>query len=216
MNWLLDFSDTLVSGTKTWAFEHAFPSIIQQNHLPFDEASFRQITLQAQERANMIGNDLLVLDEMFAQLGWPDHLKKELLRRTFEEFAPTLFEDTIPFLSRLQEAGQRVYLLSNTNDAPQLLENFGIDHYLQQIITPERCGGVAGKPGTALWDCLIEKEGGAILDTAVVVGDDPWSDGAFAEACGFKCWIVDRGQRFTSLHATLPFEWVKSLLEIPI
>ena len=216
MNWLLDFSDTLASGSKTWAFEHAFPSMIAEYHLPVDEEVFRNATLQAQKRAREIDDESVVLNELIVKLSWPDELKHELVRRIFEECTAELYEDTLPFLEKLHQASQTVYIVSNTNDTPQLLEKFGITHYFRQIVTPETSGGGTGKPSRDMWDYLIRQVGDEVIAPAVVVGDDPWSDGAFAEACSLPCWIVDRTGRLTSLYNTLPFGWVRSLLDIPI
>ena len=215
MIWLLDFSDTLASGSKTWAFEYAFPTIIAEHHLPVDEVAFRDATLFAQKRARETDDESLVLTELFVRLNWPDHLKPELTRRIFEECAAELYEDTLPFLERLRQASQTVYVVSNTNDTAQLLDQFGLTHYFQEIVTPERSGGLPGKPSRAMWDYLVSQAGDAPLDSAIVVGDDPWSDGAFAEACGLQCWIIDRTGRLESLYDTMPFGWARSLLDIP-
>ncbi len=218
MIWLFDFSDTLVTGSKTWAFDHAFPDLIHENNLPFDPVSFHKITLKAQQKANETQDEAAVLDEMFASLQWPDHLKKELLKRTFEFYRPKLFDDTIPFLEKLRQARQALFILSNTNQAPELAHEFGISHYFESIITPKSCGGAARKPDIALWDCLTKQMSTDKLsaNTAIIVGDDPWSDGAFASKIGLPCWIIDRSQRMESLRGQHPVRWVQSLLEIPV
>jgi FMN phosphatase YigB (HAD superfamily) len=218
MIWLLDFSDTLVTGSKTWAFEHAFPALIRENNLPFDPVSFNEITLRAQQKASESQNEAVVLDEMFAALHWPDHLKKELLKRTFELYRPKLFDDTIPFLDKIRHAGQKLFIVSNTSEASELAHEFGIDKYFELILTPKTCG-CAGKPDTALWECLLSKwKPMSTFDkqAVTVVGDDPWSDGLFATRIGLNYWIIDRGQRMTSLRKHTTARWVQSLLEIPV
>lgn len=217
--WLIDFSDTLVTGSKTWAFEYVFPQLIRENNLPFDEQSFKKITLAAQQKANETQNDAVVLNEMFVRLNWPDHLKAELIRRVFDLYEPQLFDDTIPFLEKLKQTEQKPIIVSNTRNAPEIAQRLGIDKYFDHILTPAMCDSAAPKPDIALWTCLkhrLSLPDRSLLESAIVIGDDPWSDGAFATRCGLPCWIVDRNKRMASLRQQISVKWAHSLLEIPV
>lgn len=217
--WLIDFSDTLVTGSKTWAFEHVFPQIIHENALPFDEQAFSDITLAAQQKANETRDDAIVLDEMFARLNWPDHLKGELIRRVFDLYEPQLFEDTIPFLEKLKRANQKLYIVSNTTQAPEIAQRLGIDQYFDDILTPANCEDAEPKPDIALWRCLKDRLGSdnrQLVDSGIVVGDDPWSDGTFAARSGLSCWIIDRKKRMISLKQQIPVKWAETLLDIAV
>jgi len=50
----------------------------------------------------------------------------------------------------------------------------------------------------------------------VVVGDDPWSDLAFARASGLPAWLLDRDDRFGGLDLGPDARRVRSLADIPL
>jgi 4-nitrophenyl phosphatase len=61
---------------------------------------------------------------------------------------------------------------------------------------------VAGKPNRPMGDVIEERVGGALAGAAVVVGDRPESDGAFAETLGIPFALVRSG--VTSLSEPRP------------
>ena len=213
-NWYLDFDDTLAVGPITWALQHVFPEMIESNSLPYDEASYTRVMLKAQRLSNEGVDEARILDEMFSRLGWPDHLKLELGQSVYTGYELALFEDTIPFLDYLREQEHTLFIISNNNKAVEHAETLDIAHYFTDILIPERCGAVPGKPDSGMWTHLLtcypdlEGEGGHF------VGDDPWSDGLFAEVCQLQCWIVDRMQRYQTLYTEKPYRWVTSLREL--
>jgi HAD superfamily hydrolase (TIGR01549 family) len=211
MHWLLDFDDTLVLGPNTWAFQEVLPDLIRSNKLPYDKALFDEVTLKAQQKANEDISEEELLNELFATLQWPDELKSELVHRIYNGYEPHLFDDVIPFLEQIQATGHQIYLITNNNYAPQIAENIGIKAYFSAIVTPKQ-SGVRHKPHPDMWN-VIQSEY-KIEGETIMVGDDPWSDGIFAQQAGIPCWIVDRLARYTSLHEELPYRWVRSLSEI--
>lgn len=216
MIWILDFDDTLAVGPTTWALTVILPEIIRANNLPFEQARFTEATLKAQEIAGETSDDQAILDEMFRALDWPTHLKQDLVARMYKEYKPGLYSDTLLFLERLKTGGHTALVMSNNNYAPHIAQQLGIDHYFAGIFTPKACGGVRPKPERDMWDYALAQ---AMIDSGVpvtVVGDDPWSEGAFADNCGHSCWILDRLGRYSSLHARYPaYQWAAGLDNIP-
>ena len=211
MYWLLDFDDTLALGPNTWAFQEVLPNLIRENNLPFDKALFDKVTLQAQQQANEDVSEEELLNNLFKTLGWRDELKSELIHRIYNGYQPHLFDDTVPFLEYLRERGDKAYLITNNNYAPQLAENLGIANYFEAMITPKQFG-VQAKPHRDMWDVLQAEY--ALEGDIIMVGDDPWADGTFAQRVNIPCWILDRLSRYTSLHDELSFQWVQTFDDI--
>jgi len=78
------------------------------------------------------------------------------------------------------------------------------------------CPGSQPKPHRSLWDYVTARQPIPRGYTPVIVGDDPWSDGAFAVNCGVACWLVDRRNRFAAHPNRQQFRWVASLLDISL
>ena len=211
MHWLLDFDDTLVLGPNTWAFQEVLPELIRSNNLPYDKALFDDVTLKAQQQANEDVSEEELLDSLFKTLNWPDKLKSELIHRIYNGYQPHLFEDTNPFLDKLRKRDDSIYLVTNNNYAPQIAENLGILNYFDAVITPKQAG-VRAKPQRDMWDVLQAKY--ALEGDIIMVGDDPWADGSFAQNIGIPCWILDRLGRYTSLHDELPYQWAQTFEDI--
>lgn len=211
MHWLLDFDDTLVLGPNTWAFQDVLPDLIRRNTLPYDAARFDAVTLTAQKRANEDVPEDELLDFVFGELGWPEHLKTELIERVFSGYQPHLFDDAEPFLQAIQSRGESAYLVTNNNHAPAIVQGFGLADYFTAIITPKGAG-VRPKPRVDMWYTLEEQVN--LNGEVVMVGDDPWSDGAFATQAGIPCVIVDRLARYNDLRSGLPYRWISTLTEL--
>jgi FMN phosphatase YigB (HAD superfamily) len=196
MQFFLDFDDTLVVGPVTWAIRNVFPQMIHDYDLPYSPALLETALLEGQRQASAGADDSALLDNLFGRLGWPDDLKGYLFNAVFDHYQPSLFDDTLPFLHRLAEHDLPVYVLSNNNYAPDIAQRLDIAPHITEFFTPKLCHVPRGKPHRDLWDsiCADYPVKGAIL-----VGDDPWSDGAFAEACGLLCYIVDRMDRFGTI-----------------
>jgi FMN phosphatase YigB (HAD superfamily) len=212
--WLLDFDDTLASGPVTWGLVHAFPKLIRDHALPVDDGIFRQAILRAQERSNTEFDPRPILHDLFLDLGWPAALEEPLLNDVAQNYRPELFPDAAPFLDRLRVEGCAVLVVSNNSRSAQLVSQLGLQSVIDRVFTPRFCPGTLPKPHRSLWDHLCTQFDDLTPDNAVMVGDDPWSDGAFAENAGVPCWIVDRGNRYSALVATRPYRWAISLLHI--
>lgn len=211
MHWLLDFDDTLVLGPNTWAFQEVLPDLIRSNNLKYDQSLFDEVTLKAQQQANEDVSEEDLLNYVFDTLEWPDKLKSELIHRVYNGYQPHLFKDTIPFLDYICKRGDKVYLVTNNNHAPQIAENLGLADYFVGMITPKQSEGRA-KPHRDMWDALQAKY--ALEGDIIMVGDDPWADGTFAQRAGIQCWVIDRLSRYSSLHDELPYQWAKTFDDI--
>jgi FMN phosphatase YigB (HAD superfamily) len=204
--WFLDFDETLVVGPVTWALQTVLPTMIRENALPNDQVKLDSALLIGQEQAARGMGDMEILDVLFSEMGWPHGLKQNLITEVFERYTPSLFADTLPCLERIGG----IYVLSNNNHAPQIAQHLGMTPYIKGFFTPKLCGVTAGKPQRDLWDFVSASYD---VESAILVGDDPWSDGAFADACGIDCILVDRLDRFGHLAR---YKRVASLDAIPI
>jgi FMN phosphatase YigB (HAD superfamily) len=215
--WLLDFDDTLVRGGITWALEVAFPALIRDHRLPFDRARFDQLILAAQERGSLEADPRPILDSLFTDMGWPAALGEQFLQDLITTYRPHVYDDAWTFLGRLNVAGHHAYIVSNNPRSPALAHKLGLADLVVQVLTQSICPGSLPKPDRSLWDhvqTLIEPP--VPEDSVAIVGDDPWSDGVFAENCGLSCYIVDRSQRFRAMYGAKNYRWVSSLSEIPV
>ncbi|HVO43795.1 MAG TPA: HAD family hydrolase [Aggregatilineales bacterium] len=211
MRYFFDLDDTLVVGPTTWAINQVFPDMIRQHHVPYDPTAFAEALLQGQQRARGRENDAELLDDLFRRMNWPPDLKSGLIAQIFEHYQPQLFDDTLPMLKRLQARADEAYILSNNDHAPELAEALGIRPYVRALFTPRSCGVAQGKPQPALWSYITAHhpgEGGP--DT--LVGDDPWTDGLFADTCQISCLILDRLDRFAAVP--MPHRRLRSLDEL--
>ena len=216
MNWFLDFDDTLASGAATWALTDAIPRLVEANRLPYDERRFQTVFTVGQQRANQEQDLAPLLHDFFQSMGWPRDLEMQFFNSLRQNYHPELFDDTLVFLARLRDSGQYSYVLSNNPRSPDLVTKLGIGEYIHQVLTPERCPGTQGKPHPSLWEYVVSHYPDIVSRESVIVGDDPWSDGAFAGKCGLPCWLVDRMNRFGAWDGTLPYRRVRSLLEITV
>jgi phospholysine phosphohistidine inorganic pyrophosphate phosphatase len=57
-----------------------------------------------------------------------------------------------------------------------------------------RTAAIAGKPGAAFFEAALDSLGGLPPGCVAMVGDDPWSDVAGAQAAGMRGWLVATGK----------------------
>jgi FMN phosphatase YigB (HAD superfamily) len=214
--WLIDFDDTLASGNLTWAIDYAFPKLIRENHLVHDPARLERVMLRLQEQSNQSVPLDVLLRELFETMAWPRALERAFISDLTTSYQPELFDDALPFLRRLKERGKRIIVLSNNPHSEKYVRSLGVEPYIDAIFTPYNTVETFPKPHRSLWDHVMNN----ILDidpaATTVVGDDPWSDGAFASSCGLTCWIVDRGSRVREHVTAQGWRWVRTLDEISV
>ncbi len=216
MHLFLDFDDTLVSGMNTWALVNVLPDLIKEHGLPYDEDRYREGLIAALESASQNLDESRILDTLFAHLDWPDALKATLMTRVFGQFSPEAFDDTVAFLDRMKAAGHHLVIVSNNNHAGEIIDGLGLSGYFDAIFTPKISQVQRGKPAGDMWEYLDQQLENIDLSDAYFVGDDPFSDGAFADVRGIPCYIIDRTGLYTALYPNKSYHWVKSLAEIDL
>ena len=215
-NWFIDFDETLATGSISWAFEWAFPKLIREHRLRADDALLAQAVLTAQERSSANLAPQAILHELFETMGWDSSLEAALFDDILTNYRPQLFDDALPFLTRLKALNRRVFVVSNNRLSRKFVKLLEIEEHITGIYTPEKYPGTQPKPHRSLWDCVLAADDQVNASNSVFVGDDPWSDGAFADNCGLRCWIVDRAGRFSDNYNQQQYQWVRSLLDIPL
>jgi FMN phosphatase YigB (HAD superfamily) len=216
-SWFIDFDDTLATGPTTWGLKYALPRLVQLNRLPFDKEHFAHAVLVAQERVAGSSDIRPALDELFDGMGWPHSLQQQLVDDLRTGYKPELFNDVLPFLQRLANSHKSVYVISNNPHAPELAQWLGIAQFILKYFTPKTCPGALPKPNASLWSYVLASGIRADNTNSIMIGDDPWSDGVFADKCGLSCWIIDRVDRFNNGRYTeKSYKWTQSLLDIPI
>lgn len=216
VNWLIDFDETLATGSLTWALEEAFPKLIRAHRLLGDVAQLSQAVYTAQEQSSQGRDPREILTGLFATMAWPPGLARELMTDIMTNYRPRLYVDVLPLLMRLRGAGRRVFVLSNNPISPQSVRQLELEPWIEAVVTPDREAGLRPKPHRDLWDRMISLDQSITAENTVYVGDDPWVDGRFAEVCGIPCWIIDRPGRLKHLRAGSPYRWVRSLDEIDL
>jgi len=216
LNWLIDFDETLATGSLTWALEEAFPKLMRAHRLPGDGDTLARAVYVAQEQSSQGRDPREILSALFVTMAWPAELARELMTDIMTNYQPRLYADVLPLLTRLRRAGRRVFVLSNNPISPKSVRVLNLEPWIEAVVTPAREAGVRPKPYRDLWDQLTSVEHRISALNTVFIGDDPWVDGRFAEVCGIPCWIVDRPGRLQHLRAGSPYGWVRSLDEIEV
>ncbi len=214
--WLVDFDETLAVSSLSWVLQHQFPLFCREHQLAYDAARLDQVILSLQEIGRQNPDTAYLMGQLFEMMAWPTDLQGQFEADLKANYTPSLFEDSIPFLKRLHEDNRRVYIVSNNRYTPKHVQLFGLEPYICGVFTPHICPDTQPKPHNSLWAYLTAQHTDINPQATVVVGDDPWSDGAFAQGCNLPCWIVDRAQRFTEMYKQKPYYWVRSLLDIPV
>lgn len=193
-----------------------FPRLIQKHKLNYDTEKLNQALMVAQaESVNNLDAQSL-LEGVFKAMDWPEMLAKPFLQELQTNYQPKLYDDAIPFLQKLQQHNKTVYILSNNPLSVKRTEYFGLLPYVEAALTPDTLPGAPRKPDAKVWDALLTICPDLTKESATIVGDDPWAEGAFADVCGLPCWIIDRHQRYRTLYDTKPYHWVSSLNDIVI
>src|SRR5437763_1744939 len=102
---------------------------------------------------------------------------------------------------------------------PSMIEEhklpYDADLFLEQTLRAQQEANL-GLGDDAVLDYIIKQHTIPADETYTIVGDDPWSDGSFADTCQINCWILDRLDRYARLYPGKTYRWVRSLDEITI
>ena len=212
--WIIDFDETLATGSLTWAQEAAFPKLIRQYGLECDSIRLDQALMVAQEESSRDHDPRRILDELFAAMKWPPELADVLLKDILTNYQPRLYDDSLALLARLKQAGRTIVIVSNNPMSAKYATELGIAHLVDRVITSRTYPGARPKPHRDIWDALMIEYPELKTQQAAIVGDDPWADGEFARNCGIQCYLVDRAGRFHQQYGQFSSTWVRSLDEI--
>jgi len=126
----------------------------------------------------------------------------EPLREAFRHpDAWQVFDDVVPVLSALRDAGARMAIVSNWDSGlPPLLERLGLARWFDAIVVSHLEG--MEKPRPELFLRAVSRLNGTPSD-ALHVGDVPELDEAGATAAGIACVLVDRKSRLPASRRAL-------------
>ena len=117
-----------------------------------------------------------------------------------------LYEDVLPVLAALRDAGLGIGLVSNTSrDLTAFVRHFALD------VDAWISSGVHGKvkPSPTIFLAALELLA-VEAEAAVMVGDSPLDDVEGARALGMRAYLIDREGRFPEREDALP-----TLLALP-
>ena len=138
-----------------------------------------------------------------------DAFFEELYVRFTDPDTWVVFDDVLPTLRTLREAGLRLAVVSNWDyRLPGILQAHGVSAYLDAIVVSTVEG--FEKPHPRLFEIALARVGSE-ADTALHVGDSLADDVRGAERAGVRAILLDRGGD----SSEFPGERIRSLAELP-
>ena len=155
--------------------------------------------------------------EFVKELGVQEHVEQvtwELLQSEHSLFAAsaaTLYDDTVPTLQHLRDAGFKLAIVSNW-DTPldPLTERLGIAHYFDIIVASHDARVLSAKPDPHIFNYTLAAVGVSAAE-AVHVGDTYAADIVGARDVGIRPILIDRD----NTQAGRWKETIQSLSELP-
>ena len=155
--------------------------------------------------------------EFVKALGVQEHVEQvtwELLQSEHSLFAAsaaTLYDDTVPTLQHLRDAGFKLAIVSNW-DTPldPLTERLGIAHYFDIIVASHDARVLSAKPDPHIFNYTLAAVGVSAAE-AVHVGDTYEADIVGARDVGIRPILIDRD----NTQAGRWDETIQSLSELP-
>jgi putative hydrolase of the HAD superfamily len=161
------------------------------------------------ERSRAFWHDVYGI--FFRELGISD--ANGLIDTVYAEFTDlanyALFEDVVPMLRRLRNAGLRLGVISNFEEwLERLLDQLGVGEYFDVRVI----SGVEGmeKPDPRIFHLAMSRAG-VNAASSVYVGDSPKFDVEPAAALGMLPVLIDRRERFPDA----PGARITSMQELP-
>lgn len=154
--------------------------------------------------------------EFLRQLGVQKHVDQmawELLQSEHSFFAANnamLYDDVIPTLQQLKDAGLKLAIVSNW-DTPlhPLTERLGIAHYFDAIVASHDARVRSAKPDPGIFHYALAAVG-VVPEEAVHVGDTYEADIVGAQGVGIRPILIDRYE----MHADIWSETIRELAEL--
>lgn len=138
---------------------------------------------------------------------------ENLVERLYERFSDPssyrLYDDVVPALAQLADAGYRLGVISNFDE---WLETMLIEMEIHQSFDTHVISGMEGveKPDPAIYRLALDRAGVA-AGSSVHVGDSPAMDIEPARAAGLNAVLIDRVGRYADASGTR----ITSLKELP-
>ncbi len=208
------FPELLATTLQTEGFGHVTPELVRDRvhvvaHV-FDEAT-REGRLWSTSPKESRAFWATVYRTLLTELEVP--FSEEMaatLYRTFTDVANyKLFDDAVPVLEKLRDAGLRLGLISNFEEwLERLLEHLDVTRFFGTRVI----SGIEGleKPDPAIFRLALERLGVAAAES-VYVGDNVTFDVEPAEAVGMTGVLIDRRGRNEDFRGTR----IASLDELP-
>jgi putative hydrolase of the HAD superfamily len=172
-------------------------------------AETKELWTTAPDRSRAFWHDVYAI--FLRELGIAD--RDGLIDRLYAAFTDlanyALFDDVVPALERLREAGLRLGVISNYEPwLEQLLERLGVIGYFDVRVI----SGIEGieKPDPAIFRLAMDRLG-VEASASVYVGDDPRLDVGPAASVGMSPVLLDRRARFPDA----PEPRIASMAEVP-
>ena len=123
----------------------------------------------------------------------------------------TLYDDTVPTLQHLRDAGFKLAIVSNW-DTPldPLTERLGIAHYFDIIVASHDARVLSAKPDSHIFNYTLAAVG-VLAEETVHVGDTYEADIVGARDVGIRPILIDRDNTQTGRWD----ETIQSLSELP-
>lgn len=207
------FPDLFAQVLRREGFDAAPETIRDRIHVVFDRfkqaADTNELWTTTREGSRRFWHDVYGI--FLRELGIPTG--DGLIETVYAEFTDlanyALFDDVVPALDRLREAGLRLGVVSNFEEwLERLLEQLGVRDYFEVRVI----SGVEGleKPDPRIFELAMERAG-VEPDESVYVGDNPEFDVDPALAVGMFPVLIDRRERFPDA----PGARITSLEQLP-
>jgi putative hydrolase of the HAD superfamily len=120
-----------------------------------------------------------------------------------------LYDDTVPALERVQEAGVRALIVSNHIwRLPEVIDALGLGRFVDAVVTSARVG--YRKPHPEIFRAAMKLAGGGVPASMLFVGDNYAHDVEGARSVGMRAVLLDRAGTSGKPEA------IRSLMEVPL
>jgi len=197
------FPDLLSQILRREGFDVGPETIRDRIHVVFDRfreaAKNDELWTTSPEKSRLFWHDVYGI--FFRETGIPD--SDGLIATVYREFTDvanySLFDDVVPVLGKLRDAGLKLGVVSNFEEwLERLLDQLGVTGFFEVRVI----SGVEGmeKPDLRIFQLAMERAN-VTPERSAYVGDNPEFDVDPAAAAGMFPILLDRGERFPEASA---------------
>ncbi|MEW6059290.1 MAG: HAD-IA family hydrolase [Actinomycetota bacterium] len=191
------FPDLFAEILRREGHDVAAQTIRDRLHVVFDRfkqaADANELWTTSKERSRRFWHDVYGI--FLGDLGIADPGLIDTVYREFSDLANyAMFDDVVPVLEELRDAGLKLGVVSNFEEwLERLLDDLGLTPFFEVRVI----SGAEGmeKPDPRIFRLALDRAGVA-PEVSVYVGDDPEFDVAPASAIGMFPVLIDRRGRF--------------------